>query len=148
MLSLLVRLAQGLFPGMFGQPGPTKPQPRPTVIRRVAIVEDNGFQRDVLERLVVAAGYQCDVYASPQDALTGITRDPVDLLISDIFMPDLDGFELAARIRKLLPDLRCVLVTSHEADEIPPEKAATVDALLAKPITGRMLVDALTGIAR
>lgn len=148
MLSLLIRLTRSLFPGGIGRPQQTKPHRRPSVIRRVALVEDNGFQRDVLERLIVAAGFRCEAYAGPREALDGMMRDPVDLLISDIFMPEIDGFELAVRTRQILPDLRCVLVTSHEADEIPEDKAVMVDAILVKPITARMLADVLAGIAR
>lgn len=117
--------------------------PRRTVIERIAIVDDNGFQRDVLERMVVSAGYECRTFEGPQQALQALSDDGVDLLISDVFMPQISGFELARRIREFVPDLKCVLVTSHEQDEIDPDQARTVDAVLHKPITAKLLTDTI-----
>lgn len=135
----------------FRTAGVSVPQPRNskaagsrrTVIERIAIVDDNGFQRDVLERMVISAGYECRSFEGPLQALQALADDGVDLLISDVFMPQISGYELARRIREFVPDLKCVLVTSHEQDEIDPDQACTVDAVLHKPITAKLLIDTI-----
>lgn len=109
---------------------------------RVAIVEDNAFQRGALERMLSKAGFQCSVYEDPRAAIDGIAVDPVDVVVSDVFLPGCDGFELVERLRLILPDLACVLVTSHERDEIPASRH-NADIVLHKPVSAAMLTDAL-----
>lgn len=143
---MILLFLKRLLTGVFGTStaGTARPASLRTPLRAVAIVEDNAFQRDVLERMVasVFSGCRCQVYDSPLEALEGIAGgDHVDLIISDVFMPDLDGFELVKRLRGFNPGLRSILVTSHEAEEIPDEKKGTVDALLFKPVTARLLGD-------
>lgn len=147
LLALLRRLLPGLFNVASATASGRLPATRRQPMRSVAIVEDNGFQRELLERMVIGAfpGCSCQVYPGPLAALEGIgAGQHVDLIISDVFMPGLDGFELAEQLRRILPDLRCILVTSHEAEDIPPGKASLADALLFKPVTQRMLSDALS----
>lgn len=154
--SPLFRAVMRFFVGDPPQTGAARaaaPRSRPVRlgVRRIAIVEDNAFQRDILESMVTLAGYECQVYAGPLDALAGINDDGADLLITDVFMPHMDGFTLADRVRKFVPDIRCVLVTSHDQDEISMEQQKSVEAngyaLLHKPVTARKLSDTIARVA-
>jgi two-component system, chemotaxis family, sensor kinase CheA len=72
------------------------PRPLPAV-RRIMLVDDSAFFRDMLAPLIKAAGYHV---TSAAEALAAIRADArIDIVVTDIEMPDMDGFELAAALR-------------------------------------------------
>jgi len=66
-----------------------------------------------------AAGYEVVVAVDGADALEALRREPIDLVLSDVEMPRLNGFELVTRIRaeRELHQLPVVLVTSLASEE-------------------------------
>jgi two-component system chemotaxis sensor kinase CheA len=74
-----------------------KTAPRP---RTVLLVDDSPFFRDMLSPLIKAAGYQVISVGSAEQALAAAKSETrIDLVITDIEMPDMDGFELASALR-------------------------------------------------
>jgi two-component system, chemotaxis family, sensor kinase CheA len=72
--------------------------PRP---RRIMLVDDSAFFRDLLAPLIKAAGYQVLAVASGGQALAALkSGPPVDIVVTDIEMPDMNGFELATALRE------------------------------------------------
>ena len=75
------------------------PRPLPAV-RRIMLVDNSAFFRDMLAPLIKAAGYHVTSAASAAEALAAIRSGArVDVVVTDIEMPDMDGFELAAALR-------------------------------------------------
>jgi two-component system, chemotaxis family, sensor kinase CheA len=75
-------------------------QPVPQT-RRIMLVDDSAFFRDMLAPLIKAAGYQVVAAASAAEALTAIKSGArVDIIVTDIEMPDMDGFALTAALRQ------------------------------------------------
>jgi two-component system, chemotaxis family, sensor kinase CheA len=75
------------------------PRPLPSA-RRIMLVDDSAFFRDMLAPLIKAAGYQVMPMASAAEALAAIrARAQVDVVVTDIEMPGMDGFEFAAALR-------------------------------------------------
>jgi two-component system, chemotaxis family, sensor kinase CheA len=69
--------------------------------RRVLLVDDSAFFRDLLAPLIKAAGYQVVTAASAEKALAAIRSGPrIDVVVTDVEMPDMDGFELAVALRE------------------------------------------------
>ena len=69
--------------------------------RRIMLVDDSAFFRDMLAPLIKAAGYQVVAVASAAQALAAVKSGTrVDIVVTDIEMPDMDGFELAAALRE------------------------------------------------
>ncbi|WP_242340357.1 sigma-54 dependent transcriptional regulator [Anaeromyxobacter sp. SG66] len=79
---------------------------------RILVVDDDRASRELLARILVARGH--DVLALPdgKDALAALERGPVDLVVSDIRMADVDGLQLTDRMREAAPDTPVVLVTA------------------------------------
>jgi DNA-binding NtrC family response regulator len=79
---------------------------------RILVVDDDAASRELLARILVARGH--DVLALPdgKDALAELDRGPVDLVVSDIRMTDVDGLQLTDRMREAAPDTPVVLVTA------------------------------------
>lgn len=112
-------------------------EPRPVV----AIVDDDPRLLESMQDLLESAGYGVCSFSSAQ-ALLACGLQGVDLLITDIGMPDIDGFELRDRAQKARPELPVFLVTGrHEiADQ---HRARGISGFFRKPFDARALLAAV-----
>jgi signal transduction histidine kinase/DNA-binding response OmpR family regulator len=120
-------------------------QSKPAVARegRVLVADDNGDLRDYVRRLLEAAGYAVDVVGDGAAALDAVRSRRPDLLLSDVMMPGMDGFQLLQAIRKdpLLADLPVVMLSARAGEEAQVEGLESgADDYLAKPFSARELL--------
>jgi two-component system, chemotaxis family, sensor kinase CheA len=85
----------------------------------ILVAEDSITTRTLEKSVLEAAGYGVEVAADGLAAWTLLRSRPVDLVVADIEMPEMDGFELTTKIRAdpRLQDLPVVLVTSRDSRE-------------------------------
>jgi two-component system chemotaxis sensor kinase CheA len=85
----------------------------------VLVVEDSITARMLLKNILEAAGYAVATAVDGRDALTKLRGEEYDLVVSDVEMPRMDGFDLTAQIRAdaRLAELPVVLVTARETNE-------------------------------
>lgn len=97
-------------------PAPARAREEP---RAILVVDDSITTRMMEKNLLEAAGYAVRVAVDGVDAWTALKTGECDLVVSDIDMPRMDGFELTARIRAdaKLSELPVVLVTALESRE-------------------------------
>lgn len=106
----------------------------------VLVVDDQDFVRDVIRISLEGAGYTVREAASPLDAIAQVRDDAaIDLLVTDVVMPEMDAFELAERISREVPGLR-VLYTSGYTD------AGAEGPFIQKPFTPAELVDKVCAV--
>lgn len=107
---------------------------RPT--ETVLVVDDEGVVRNVLSRALERRGYRVLTASSGPAALDRVLgyAGPLHLLITDVMMPEMDGRELATRLRTLRPDLQVLFISGYEERILAPTGALNDDmAFLAKP---------------
>jgi two-component system, chemotaxis family, sensor kinase CheA len=87
--------------------------------KSVLIVEDSITARTLLKNILETAGYRTSTAMDGIDALTQLRTETIDLVVSDVDMPRMNGFELTAQIRgsREFADLPLVLVTSLDSRE-------------------------------
>jgi two-component system chemotaxis sensor kinase CheA len=87
--------------------------------RRILVVDDSITTRTMEKNLLEAAGFETRVATDGAEAWTLLRTEPVDLVLSDVDMPRMDGFALTERIRadRKLGELPVVLVTALESRE-------------------------------
>ena len=117
-LALILRPADLVAAARRGVAAPPAPRPQertPTVL----VVDDSITTRAMEKNLLEAAGFEVRVAVDGADAWAQLRSAPVDLVVSDVDMPRMDGFELTTRIRgdRRLADLPVVLVTALESRE-------------------------------
>ncbi len=109
----------------------------------VLIVDDDREIREALAAFFEGAGWRAASAASGPDAISLLTKDPPDIVISDMRMPGMSGLELNAEIKRLAPDLPVVIVTAH--GDIPMAVEATragAADFIEKPYDPEQLLEA------
>ena len=105
----------------------------------ILYIDDDRTLCQIVARALVEEGYDVDTAFSGREAIASISRDPPDLVLLDILLPDLDGFEVLERIRALEPPIRdvpVILVSGCTPTPVYAERANTLEAvdLLTKPV--------------
>jgi CheY-like chemotaxis protein len=100
-------------------------------MRRYAIlcVDDEPISLLARSRVLEKAGYEVISAASAAAALEALQSHSVDLVLTDLLMPDMSGLELACEIKMQNPNLPIVLFSG--VNEVPPERSC-VDLFLSK----------------
>jgi DNA-binding response OmpR family regulator len=123
-------------------PDPMSPdaKPRPP---RVLLVEDHADSAELLRMLLERHGFAVTIAGSVGTALAAAVAEPVDVLVSDMELPDGNGIDL---LRQLRADGRLPAIAlsglDREAD-VARARAAGFDEYLGKPVSIGRLVDAL-----
>lgn len=82
----------------------------------VIIVDDDPGLLDMLEDAFLKEEYLCEKFLNGESALERIRRTPFDILITDIKMPGISGFELTEAAKKILPDVPVIIMTGFIED--------------------------------
>jgi DNA-binding NtrC family response regulator len=113
----------------------------------VLVVDDDETVRASLGDALAMDGVRVSLAAGGQEALDRMVGDPVDLVLSDVRMPGVNGLELLRRVRARAPGVDVVLMTAYEdADLAIAADRDGARAYLAKPldlIDLRALIDRL-----
>ena len=110
---------------------------KPNEQLNVVIVEDNDDSRALLEKLLRLDGHQVIAAADGRAGFEAIERERPDVVLLDIGLPEMDGFEVARRVRSDLRDqaIRLVALTGYgRADDRAAVKAAGFNEHLVKPV--------------
>jgi signal transduction histidine kinase len=108
----------------------------------ILLVEDEDQVRNLTRSILVRQGYHVFDFASAADALEFLREDAqkIDLLISDIVMPQMGGMELAASVQALRPGIRVLLMSGYTETNVSSRGLITpTTAFLHKPFTAASL---------
>lgn len=95
------------------QPAPNLPTPRTVPLHRVLVVDDDPLVRAAIGAFLRRAGYVVHEASDGRKALTFLSHRSVELVISDILMPDLDGIELVMRLNDRHPEIRVLAISGE-----------------------------------
>jgi CheY-like chemotaxis protein len=140
--------------GMLGAPwssDPTTPMTRRLIGVRVVIVDDEPDARELVATILRGQGASVTVAASAHEALTAVRYERPDVFVSDIGMPDEDGFMLLKKVRSVTAEGRPVpalaLTAYASADDAKMAAVAGFQRHLPKPVAPAALVDAVATLA-
>ena len=113
---------------------------------RLLIVEDNIINQKVALRILERLGYNADLANNGREAVAAVERQPYDLVLMDVQMPEMDGLEATRAIRLRLPAAEQPAIVAMTAaasrDDQQACLAAGMDAFIGKPVQ----IEELTGV--
>jgi PAS domain S-box-containing protein len=145
------RAGDRLHPGGAGRAVPVIPGELAGV--SVLVVDDSADARDLVRRILEDCAAEVTTAANANEALEIIARNPPDVLVSDVGMPEEDGYELLARVRALPPDrggrVPAIALTAfaRSEDRTRALRAGFV-VHVAKPVDPAELIATVASVAR
>ena len=101
----------------------------------ILIVDDNPSMAAALYDILVLEDFETFEASSGAKALQILHDHPIDVLLTDVIMPEMDGVELYRRTRQAHPQLITILMTAYAADElIQRVMSEGIKTVLTKPI--------------
>jgi len=117
---------------------------------RILLAEDNVVNQKVALKILERMGYRADVAANGKEAVEAVERQPYDVILMDVQMPEMDGVQATAKIRELLGDQRpWIIALTANALEGDRERYIGVgmDDYISKPIRAETLAQGLANAA-
>jgi signal transduction histidine kinase/DNA-binding response OmpR family regulator/HPt (histidine-containing phosphotransfer) domain-containing protein/PAS domain-containing protein len=116
--------------------------------RRILLAEDNATNQKLALRLLARMGYEADVAANGLEVLAALERQPYDVILMDVQMPEMDGLEATRQVRgrwaeTLQPHIIAMTANAMQGDR-EMCLAAGMDDYVSKPIRIEALVEALS----
>lgn len=117
---------------------------------RILVVDDDTDVRDLVCRMLEQNGYEAVAAKDGRQALERLSLLPPDLVITDVVMPDVDGFEVLLKLRHLAPGVETMVMSGggRVAPDFYLETARRLGAraVLRKPFTRAEMLAAVRGI--
>lgn len=109
--------------------------------KTILIVEDDSYNADYLKEVITSKGLKSLMAENGKDAIEISLNQQVDLVLMDICLPDIDGYEAARQIKKHKPNMKIIAQTAYASkdDEIKALEAGCND-YIAKPIKSEALL--------
>jgi two-component system cell cycle response regulator DivK len=127
-----------------------KSAPRPAERRPVVlVVDDFTGAREVYARLLKASGFEVEVASSGEEAIEKAAEAQPDLVLMDLVMPGVDGWEAIRRLRlnQRTRDTRILIITgTTNSEAAQTAKRAGCDAFLLKPVLPETLIEVVRGV--
>ena len=103
---------------------------------KILVIDDDEIVRQVLEMLLKDLGYEVISSSDPYEAISifDLNKDSIDLVISDMIMPKLNGKKLFYRIKEIKKNLRFILLSGYTKNNVDEKFLNDIDLFLEKPI--------------
>jgi DNA-binding NtrC family response regulator len=111
----------------------------------ILVVDDEEASRELLCRIVTRAGYEAVQAADGFEALSLLERSKIELVISDILMPRMNGYALVARLRAKWPNMPVILTTGFLSQEAAKNMMNGSVDFIPKPIDPQFLITMING---
>lgn len=110
---------------------------------RILIVDDEETDRLLVEAILTRAGHETIVVDGGEQALRAYLDSGVDIVITDLKMPDVHGFELITIMREFRPPPAVIALSGTGPFQLHMAEALGAEWTLLKPLDPRMLLDAV-----
>ncbi len=116
-------------------------------MRRILIIDDEPYILLMLKEMLEKAGYEVDLASNGREGMALFEKDPADLVITDIIMPDKEGLEVILELKKRRPELKIIAMSG--GGRISPEsylecaKHFGAERIFQKPFKQKDLISAV-----
>jgi CheY-like chemotaxis protein len=121
-------------------------------MKRILIVDDNPEVRRALSKTLLKAGYEVVTAEDGADAVKTYRQQPVDLVITDLIMPNQEGLETIMQLRQLTPHLKIIAISGGgrlgPEDYLPIAEGIGAALTLAKPFLAEEMLAAVARLLK
>lgn len=114
---------------------------------KILLVDDDDLSRSTVHQMLERAGHQVTSTGNGREGLQLIQSAPVDLVVTDLIMPDTDGLELIQELRRVAPSVRIVAISGggrvNANEYLTVARKFGASAVLAKPFSTVELREAI-----
>ena len=110
---------------------------------RVLIVDDEPTERVILANIIEQAGHECHFASGGLEALETYLRGGIDIIVTDLQMPDGGGLELIEALKSLLPETAIIAVSGMKPEGLAEARSKGATAALSKPVDPQELIEAI-----
>lgn len=107
----------------------------------ILVVDDEGAYRELLAKILSKAGYEIVQAGDGFAALSVLEKSKIDLVISDILMPGMNGYSLVARLRAKWPNMPVILTTGFLSEDTAKNMMNGSVGFIPKPIDHEKLIE-------
>lgn len=112
---------------------------------KILIIDDETTITTLLSMTLSAVGYATSCAENGKEALERLAEEDIDLIISDICMPKMDGLQLLQVVQQLYPDIGVIIITGNPGHYRPEDiKRAGALALIGKPFNIKDILAIIT----
>jgi CheY-like chemotaxis protein len=111
------------------------------VKKKILIVEDEPMSIMVLKKILAPYQFQLVIAVNGLDAVEKFQKQKADLVIMDLYMPEMDGFEASKRIKSISLDTPIIVISTTDIPEDELKKDIGIDYLLKKPLNIKKFQD-------
>jgi CheY-like chemotaxis protein len=119
----------------------SSPAPVPARPVTILLVDDEHEVRTLVSDVLKGRGYRVIITSGPVEALrlARETPDEIDLLVTDVVMPDMSGLALAERLLSDRPDMKVLYMTGYSNEVVLAHGTPQAGSLIEKPFTPRQI---------
>lgn len=115
------------------------------------VVEDHAPMRKIIAGLLEDMGHEVCQAANGLEAMRIQLATPVDFMVTDLFMPEVEGLETIQKMRKLYPNVPIIAISGGSSQAFPEDYLVMAQRfgaqqILQKPFTSRQVIDAVTAL--
>ena len=116
-------------------------------VKSIMVVDDNKELADLISEMLTGAGYKTEVANNASDALKKFKQHVYDVMITDIIMPGMNGYELATQIKEKHPKVKIIVTSGYDDKEVSHAKdAGNYVMRLQKPVSREELLGSIDGL--
>jgi DNA-binding response OmpR family regulator len=113
----------------------------PKLLARILVADDEAGVRGFLRKVLERGGYGVAEAAGGKQALQQARAEPVDLVITDLVMPEQEGIETILALRQEMPGIGIIAISGRfEGPYLKMAASLGADAVLAKPVSAELLL--------
>jgi CheY-like chemotaxis protein len=114
--------------------------------RRALVIDDDSRIRDALQEIMASFGYSAATAASGGEGISLFDKGRYNVVLTDLLLPDMTGWEVLAAVRALDPHIPVIIVTGAPVDADDRRIALPPVAFVKKPVDMGILDEALSSV--
>ena len=126
------------------RPIPAKPKVENFIMATVLVIDDSSFQRKIIAGILTENGYRVVLSENGKDGIERLDKEQPDLIISDLLMPEYDGYWVLNALKKTGRTIPIIILTSDiQKTTVMRCRELGVFAFLNKPVEKNQLIEAV-----